>query len=189
VTQPSKVIAAIVSTLEAELGSDAVEVRAIAGGGDLTALSTLATPGVYVTCVRMPVSPRDYDPPAVDGRFIALCVSRDPRPGEPYFERTREDVSANLAALVQRIVSSSLFLDEDGEPVMVGQASSVASVNAFTPDLVRKGVSIWRVEWSQTFELTPRDEANTLVQLREIRMIARVGDSNTPDVAATFSTE
>jgi hypothetical protein len=187
-TQPSKVLAAIVRTLREELGQ-AVAVRTISGqfGADLTDLNTLPAPGVYVAPLRMPSSPRDYDPPATTARFMALCVARDPRPSLQ--EITRDDVALNLAALVQSIVIGSRFPDGAGEPTMFGAAFNVASVNSFDANLARKGLALWRVEWSQEFELTARDQADTLVKLREIHMTARVGDADTADVAATATTE
>lgn len=187
-TQPSKVLAAIVRTLKEELGQG-IAVRPIAGlfGADLTDLNTLPAPGVYVAPLRMPASTRDYDPPSTVARFMALCIARDPRPNR--HEMTRDDVALNLAAVVQSIVVRSRFPDGTGEPVFCAAASNVASVNSFDVNLARKGLALWRVEWSQEFEVTPSDAVDTLVRLREIHMTARVGDDQTEDVAAIATVE
>lgn len=187
-TQPSKVLAAIVRTLKEELGAG-VDVRAISGqfGAELTDLNSLASPGVYVAMLRMPDANRDYDPPAAVGRFMAVCLARDPRTNRE--ELTRDDVAINLAAAVQSVIARTRFPDGVGHPVMHAAAFNIASTNSFAADLARKGIALWRVEWSQEFELTPRDFADTLVKLREIRMTARVGDDQTEDVAAIATTE
>lgn len=183
-TQPSQVIEAIVDTLRAELGAGVADVRAISGqfGADLTDLNSLASPGLYVAMLRMPASARDYDPPAVDARMMVLCMARDPRPA--LGERTRDDVAMNLAAAVQAIVTRSRFQLADGTDIMTSRPTNVASTNSFNPDFARRGVALWRVEWSQTFELTAQDLEATLAQLREIRITAVVGGPDVDDVAA-----
>lgn len=176
-TQPSKVIDEIVTSLSAGL-PDLVEVKSIEGdfGPDGAKYTTSQSTAVLVTCLGFRSVQAEQSPPLATAHFAAFCMVKNDAADTTKMV-SAASVAADLAATVTCQVATSRW-----------QTVARAPTNLRSINLRRIGertaANVWGVEWLQDLELTPVLDPAPLRRLKTIATTYAMGDEHTPDVSS-----
>jgi hypothetical protein len=175
VSQPSQVVADIVTSLGTFLGADVAEVKAIDGdfGEDGPKFTTTKPTAVLVTCLGFRTVDYNWDPPTATAAFGVFCLAKL-KDGD----LSAADVASDQAGLVAAHVSRTTFASTQKRATNI-RATNLRKIGE------RTKANVWAVEWLQEMPLTPALDPGTLNKLRTIATTYAMGDAATPDIQHT----